>query len=70
MEKLQLSLDNLNEAFPDDFTQEQVAMAKTLFLKKLAESAHKFYGGKFRRSQRRPFRALTGLMSGIHPVSR
>jgi malate dehydrogenase (oxaloacetate-decarboxylating) len=41
-----LSLDNLNEVFPDDFTQEQIAKAKTLFLKKLSEEAHCFYSGK------------------------
>ncbi|MGE5342258.1 MAG: NAD(P)-dependent malic enzyme [Candidatus Omnitrophota bacterium] len=43
---IDLSLSNLNKLFPDDFTQEQIAKAKTLFLKELARSAHKFYGGK------------------------
>jgi malate dehydrogenase (oxaloacetate-decarboxylating) len=46
MEKINLQLDNLNEVFPDDFTEEQIANAKTVFLKKLSESTHKFYGGK------------------------
>ncbi len=46
MKKPDLSLSNLNELFPDDFTQEQLAKAKTLFLKELAYSCHKFYGGK------------------------
>jgi malate dehydrogenase (oxaloacetate-decarboxylating) len=46
MEKLKIDLTNLNEVFPDDFSQEQIAKGKTLFLKRLAESAHKFYGGK------------------------
>ena len=46
MEKINLQLDNLNNVFPDDFTEEQIARAKTTFLKKLSESAHKFYGGK------------------------
>lgn len=41
-----MDLTNLNEVFPDEFSQEQIAKAKTLFLKKLAEDAHKFYGGK------------------------
>ncbi|MCF7792938.1 MAG: NADP-dependent malic enzyme [Candidatus Cloacimonetes bacterium] len=46
MKKLKMDLTNLNEVFPDEFSQEQIAKAKTLFLKKLAEDAHKFYGGK------------------------
>jgi len=46
MEKINLKLDNLNEVFPDNFTDEQIAKAKTAFLKKLSESTHKFYGGK------------------------
>ena len=46
MEKLALDLSNLNTVFPVDFSQEQIAKAKTLFLKKVAEGAHEFYGGK------------------------
>jgi malate dehydrogenase (oxaloacetate-decarboxylating) len=46
MKKPDLKLSNLNELFPDNFTQEQVAKAKTVFLKELAYSSHKFYGGK------------------------
>ncbi|HDP67044.1 MAG TPA: NADP-dependent malic enzyme [Candidatus Marinimicrobia bacterium] len=46
MKAINLDLKNLNEVFPDDFTQEQIAKAKTLFLKKLAEDSHRFYGGK------------------------
>ncbi len=46
MEKLALDLSNLNSVFPENFSQEQIAKAKTLFLKKVAESSHKFYGGK------------------------
>jgi malate dehydrogenase (oxaloacetate-decarboxylating) len=46
MEKIKIDLSNLNESFPDDFSPEQIAKAKTLFLKKMAEDAHKFYGGK------------------------
>src|SRR6056297_2180275 len=46
MSKIDLSLSNLNELFPDDFSQEQIAKAKTLFLKELALLSHKFYGGK------------------------
>jgi malate dehydrogenase (oxaloacetate-decarboxylating) len=32
--------------FPGNFTQEQIAKGKTVFLKELARSTHKFYGGK------------------------
>lgn len=46
MAKLKLSLKNLDEVFPPDFTQEQIAKAKTLFLKRLAEKSHRYYGGK------------------------
>ena len=46
MEKIKMDLSNLNNVFPDDFTEEQIAKGKTMFLKKLSESAHKFYGGK------------------------
>lgn len=46
MKKINLRLNNLNEVFPDSFTEEQIASAKTVFLKKLSESTHKFYGGK------------------------
>ena len=46
MEKLKIDLTNLNEVFPDEFSQEQIAKGKTLFLKKMSEDAHKFYGGK------------------------
>lgn len=45
-EKLKLSLENLAKAFPDDFTQEQIATGQTLFLKRLSDKAHRFYGGK------------------------
>ena len=43
---IDLKLENLDELFPENFTQEQIAKAKTVFLKSLALSAHKFYGGK------------------------
>ena len=46
MKKPDLKLSNLNELFPDHFSQEQLAKAKTLFLKELAYTSHKFYGGK------------------------
>jgi malate dehydrogenase (oxaloacetate-decarboxylating) len=46
MSKIDLSLNNLDALFPENFTQEQIAKAKTIFLKELALSSHKFYGGK------------------------
>jgi len=44
-EKLKISLENLDKVFPADFSQEQIAKGKTLFLNKLSEKAHQFYGG-------------------------
>lgn len=46
MKEINLDLKNLNDVFPENFSQEQIAKGKTLFLKKLAEDAHRFYGGK------------------------
>lgn len=46
MPKIDLSLSNLDKLFPGDFTLEQIAKAKTVFLKELSRSAHKFYCGK------------------------
>lgn len=46
MGKLNLELTDLRKAFPENFTEEQIARAQTLFLKELAHDAHKFYGGK------------------------
>ena len=43
---INLDLKNLEAAFPEDFTEDQKAQAKTLFLKNLSEKAHRFYGGK------------------------
>ncbi|AEJ20898.1 NAD(P)-dependent malic enzyme [Gracilinema caldarium] len=41
-----ISLKDLDSLFPGDFTEEQKARAKTLFLKNLSLEAHQFYGGK------------------------
>jgi len=54
METIKLNLENLNKVFPENFTQEQIAKAKTLFLKKLSEEAHKFYGGKIQTVPKAP----------------
>ncbi|HXK81374.1 MAG TPA: NADP-dependent malic enzyme [Bacteroidales bacterium] len=54
MEKIKLDLSNLDNVFPEDFTQEQIAKAKTVFLKNLAYSAHSFYGGKIQTIPKAP----------------
>jgi malate dehydrogenase (oxaloacetate-decarboxylating) len=54
MEKIQPDLKNLKKAFPDTFSAEQTARAQTLFLKKLSEDAHRFYGGKIQTVPRAP----------------
>ena len=54
MEKIKLNLDNLDRAFPANFSQEQIAKAKTLFLKKLAVEAHTFYSGKIQTTPKAP----------------
>ncbi|MDR1307133.1 MAG: NADP-dependent malic enzyme [Treponema sp.] len=41
-----LTLKDLDKLFPADFTEDQKAQAKTLFLKNLSSAAHRFYGGK------------------------
>jgi malate dehydrogenase (oxaloacetate-decarboxylating) len=46
MKKYDLNLSDLNSFFPEGFSEEQRAKAKTVFLKELSVSAHKFYGGK------------------------
>ena len=40
------TLKNLDGLFPEGFTEDQKAEAKTQFLKNMAEEAHRFYGGK------------------------
>ncbi len=46
MKKPELTLSNLNDLFPDNFSQEQLAKAKTVFLKELSATSHQFFGGK------------------------
>ncbi|MCK4835757.1 MAG: NADP-dependent malic enzyme [Candidatus Aminicenantes bacterium] len=46
MPKIDLSLSDLDKLFPENFSQEQIAKAKTVFLKELSFLTHKFYGGK------------------------
>ncbi|MDR1899937.1 MAG: malate dehydrogenase, partial [Treponema sp.] len=44
--KIDQTLKDLDSLFPADFSEDQKARAKTLFLKNLAMEAHRFYGGK------------------------
>ena len=46
MTEVHLTLDNLDDILSAKLTPEKVARAKTLFLKRLAEQAHRFYNGK------------------------
>ncbi|MEW5815521.1 MAG: NADP-dependent malic enzyme [Spirochaetota bacterium] len=46
MSKINPTLDNLDELFSRELDPDKTARAKTLFLKKLSELAHRFYGGK------------------------
>ena len=54
MEKIKLDLSNLDHVFPDHYTEEQLAKAKTKFLKKLADTAHSFYHGKIQTLPKAP----------------
>lgn len=44
--KPDITLEQLDCSFPPDFTAAEKAQCKTIFLKKLSELAHEFYGGK------------------------
>jgi malate dehydrogenase (oxaloacetate-decarboxylating) len=46
MTELHLMLDNLDTALSEQLAPDQIAEAKTLFLKKLSEIAHRYYRGK------------------------
>ncbi|OQA00962.1 MAG: NAD-dependent malic enzyme [Bacteroidetes bacterium ADurb.Bin408] len=54
MKNIDLTLKNLADLFPADFTQEQLAKAKTIFLKRLAYNAHKHYNGKMQTVPKAP----------------
>jgi malate dehydrogenase (oxaloacetate-decarboxylating) len=55
MEIPDLHLEDLNSIFPDDFSEEQLAKAHTVFLKELSLLAHRFYGGKVQTLPRAGF---------------
>jgi len=46
MKKHIFNLENLEELFPDSFSDEQIARAHTIFFKELSLRAHRFYQGK------------------------
>jgi len=46
MSRINVKLEKLGTIFPENWTEEQRAKGKTLFLKWLSEKAHKYYGGK------------------------
>lgn len=46
MSRINVKLEKLGTIFPENWTEEQRAKGKTLFLKRLSEKAHKYYGGK------------------------
>jgi malate dehydrogenase (oxaloacetate-decarboxylating) len=52
--KINIDLSNIEEVLPSTFTEEEKARCKTLFLKKLSESAHVFYGGKIQTLPKAP----------------
>ncbi|HPD95178.1 MAG TPA: NADP-dependent malic enzyme [Tenuifilaceae bacterium] len=54
MNKVTPKLENLGEIFPDNWSEEQKAKGKTIFLKYLSEKAHKFYGGKVQIAPKAP----------------
>jgi len=54
MNSIDITLKDLNSLFPENFSQEQLAKAKTMFLKRLSYSAHKFYNGKMQTVPKAP----------------
>ena len=46
MKSIDKELNSITELFPSDFTDDEKALAKTHFLKKLSVLTHGFYGGK------------------------
>lgn len=54
MDQINITLDNIEAAMPEDFTKDQQSKCKTLFLKKLALEAHDFYGGKIQTLPKAP----------------
>jgi len=71
MSGIDLRLRDLEALFPSDFSAEQIARAKTIMLKELALSCHKFYGGKMATMPKKPASsASTGSTFGTRRASR
>ena len=54
MDQINITLDNLEESMPKDFSNDERSKCKTLFLKKLSLDAHAFYGGKIQTLPKAP----------------
>lgn len=54
MSTIDIKLENLSDIFPEHWTEEQKARGKTLFLKHLSTSTHRFYGGKVQIAPKAP----------------
>ncbi len=55
MEKSKIiTLENIESLFPKDFTDEQVARAKTMFYKQFSYKMHQHYGGKMQTVPKAP----------------
>lgn len=52
--KIKIDLNNIEQVIPSHFSEEEKARCKTLFLKKLSEEAHRFYGGKIQTLPKAP----------------
>lgn len=51
---MNISLDNMRDLFPEDWTGEELARGQTAFFKALSLAAHRFYGGKIQVLPRAP----------------
>ena len=54
MTKIDIKLEKINDIFPTNWTEEQIAKGKTLFLKYISAKAHKLYGGKIQIAPKAP----------------
>ena len=61
MSKIKNDLSNLQELFPETFTEEQKSTCKTLFYKKLSLYAHTLYGGKMQTIPKVPMSGFNWL---------
>ena len=61
MSKIKSDLSNLQDLFPETFTEEQKSTCKTLFYKKLSLYAHTLYGGKMQTVPKVPMNGFNWL---------